>query len=112
MTVIQVYGQFDCALLSWIKTREALGCTLQLLCKQSILQTKCCCHIFKDGKDHRRGGGREIIEQTSTIVQPIMEPHRDEAGTSSQKQNRSDTSSSETQKLQSSSTQVAQDEKL
>ena len=31
------------------KKREALGCTLQLLCKQSILQTKCCCHIFKDG---------------------------------------------------------------
>ena len=31
------------------KKREALGCTLQLLCKQSKLQTKCCCHIFKDG---------------------------------------------------------------
>ena len=40
------------------------GCTFQLLCKQSILQTKCCCHIFKDGKDHRRGGGRGIIEKT------------------------------------------------
>ena len=47
----------------------------------------------------------------STIVQPIMEPHRDEAETSLQKQNKSDTSSSETRKLQSSSTQVAQDEK-
>ena len=35
----------------------------------------------------------------STIVQPIMEPHRDEAETSSQKQNKSDTSSSETRKL-------------
>ena len=28
------------------------------------LQTKCCCHIFKDGKDHRGGGGRESIEKT------------------------------------------------
>ena len=49
--------------------------------------------------------------KSSTIVQPIMEPHRDEAESSSQKQNKSDTSSSETQKLRSSSTQVAQDKK-
>ena len=49
--------------------------------------------------------------KSSTIVQPIMEPHRDEAETSSQKQNKSDTYSSETRKLRSSSTQVAQDEK-
>ena len=41
----------------------------------------------------------------STNVQPIIEPHRDEAETSSQKQNKSDTSSSETQKLRSSSAQ-------
>ena len=34
--------------------------------------------------------------KSSTIVQPIMESHRDEAETSSQKQNKSDTSSSET----------------
>ena len=49
--------------------------------------------------------------KSSTIVQPIMEPHRDEAETSSQKQNKSDTCSSDTQKLRSSSTQVAQDKK-
>ena len=49
--------------------------------------------------------------KSSTIVQPVMEPHRDEAETSLQKQNKSDTSSSGTRKLRSSSTQVAQDEK-
>ena len=49
--------------------------------------------------------------KSSTIVQPIMEPHRYEAETSSQEQNKSDTSSSETLKLRSSSTQVAQDKK-
>ena len=48
----------------------------------------------------------------STIVQPITEPQREEAETSSQKQNKSDTSSSVTRKLRSSSTQVAEDEKL
>ena len=47
----------------------------------------------------------------STLVQLVMEPHRDEAETSLQKQNKSDTSSSQTQKLQSSSTQVAQGKK-
>ena len=34
--------------------------------------------------------------KSSTIVQPVMEPHREEAETSSLKQNKSDTSSSET----------------
>ena len=34
--------------------------------------------------------------KSSTIVQPIMEPHRNEAETSSQKQNKSDTSCPET----------------
>ena len=34
--------------------------------------------------------------KSSTIVQPVMEPHRDEVETSLQKQNKSDTSSSET----------------
>ena len=47
----------------------------------------------------------------STIVQPVMKPQEEEAETSSQKQNKSDTSSSVTQKLQSSSTQVAEDKK-
>ena len=37
--------------------------------------------------------------KSSTIVQPIMEPHMDEAETSSQKQKTSDTCSSATQKL-------------
>ena len=48
---------------------------------------------------------------SSTIVQPITEPQEEEAEISSQKQNKSDASSSVTRKLRSSSTQVAEDEK-
>ena len=47
-------------------------------------------------KSLRKPNKGNTAAKSSTIVQPIMEPHRDEAETSSQKQNKSDTSSSET----------------
>ena len=64
----------------------------------AILQTKCNSHFFNDGKDHRGGGGRKSTEKkpnkgkgktaatSSTNVQSIMEPQKEEAEKTSQKQ--------------------------